>query len=279
MLSYHRLISALKYIGLRRDTPALTFLGPRIFAETQGGTATLMGALLSTVDNVMLPAFTFSTVVIPESGPENNLVDYGSGREENLTANIYSYTLPSEMGNQEAIDHLRNFPGVYRSSHPILSFYGLGLDIALINHPPENPYLPIQKMIDLNGWAVMLGAKPSQNFAIHYAEHMAKRKQFTRWALTPNGIAQCEHYPGCPNGFGKLNYYLHDDLHQVTLDEFTIQGVPIKVLVETAAALLKEDPFAMLCNDLNCERCNLVRADVRAQIAGNWKPEHPDKGV
>lgn len=275
MLTYHRLISALKYIGLRKDTPALTFFGSGIFEETQGGIATLMGALLSTVDNVMLPAFTYSTMVIPESGPEENLIDYGSGREANLEATIFSYTLPSEMGNQAAIDHLRNFPGVYRSSHPILSFYGLGLDIALIDHPPGKPYLPIQKMIDLDGWVILLGAKSSQNFAIHYAERLSGRKQFTRWALTPNGIAQCEHFPGCPDGFSKLNYYLHEDLHKVTLDEFTIQGVPVKILVETATALLKEDPFALLCNDLNCARCNIVRDDVRAQIAGNWEREHP----
>ena len=89
MLTYHRLISALKYIGLRKDTPALTFFGSGIFEETQGGIATLMGALLSTVDNVMLPAFTFSTMVIPESGPEENLIDYGSGREANLEATMF----------------------------------------------------------------------------------------------------------------------------------------------------------------------------------------------
>ena len=276
MLSYHRLISAFKYVGLRRENPVLAHFDSRIFNHTQGGSATMMGALLSTVDNLMLPAFTFSTMVIPEHGPDNNLMEYGSRSAENLRACIFSYTLPSELNNQAAIDHLKNFPGIYRSAHPILSFYGLGLDIALIDHPPDKPYLPIQKMMEMDGWIALIGAQASQNFSVHHAEFLSGRKQFTRWALTADGVAQCNHYPGCSDGFNKLDYYLHEDLRKVDLDGFTIKAVPVKTLVATAVALLNEDPFALLCNDLACSRCNIIRRDIREKIAANWKPEHPE---
>jgi aminoglycoside 3-N-acetyltransferase len=273
MISYHSLISAFKSIGLQKEIPVLALSGSSIFDRVKGGTATVMGALLSTVDNVMLPAFTFSTMVTPENGPEGNDIDYGMHSEKNLDAKIFSHTLPSECGNQEAIEMLKEFSGSYRSSHPIFSFYGLGLDIVLLDHAADKPYLPIKKIMDLGGWILLIGADPSQNFSIHYAEFLSGRKQVIRWALTPDGISECPYFPGCPNGFHKLDFYLHNELKEFVIDEIKIQGVSIKILVSTASALLKEDPFALLCNDLNCVRCNLVRDDIREQISNHWKPE------
>jgi len=264
-------------MGLRRNIPIITHMDHSVFERIKGGTATLMSALLSTVDNIMIPAFTYSTMVTPEEGPENNYLQYGEGSGKNLDAKIFSHTLPSELSNQEAIDILRGFPGIYRSSHPIFSFYGLGLDIVLLDHTPERPYLPIEKLKDLGGWVTLIGADPSQNFSIHYAEFLAGRKQFLRWALTPDGICACPHFPGCPNGFHKLDYYLQDELRVSVIEDIKLCAVPLKTLISTAVALLKEDPFALLCNDLQCMRCNLVRAEIKKQIASHWKKESEKK--
>ena len=274
MISYHKIIKALKSIGLRRSIPIIAHMDHSGFAKVNGGAATLMGALLSTVDNVMIPAFTFSTMVTPQVGPENNYLQYGKSSEKNLDANIFSYALPSELSNQEAIAILQKFPGTYRSGHPIFSFYGLGLDIVLLDHTPDKLYLPIKKLMGLDGWVVLIGVDQSRNFSIHYAEFLAGRKQFLRWALTSEGVSVCPHFPGCPNGFHKLDYYLQDELKVVMIEDMKISAIPIKTLIKTAVALLKEDPFALLCNDLQCVRCNLVRAEIRQQIASHWKPEN-----
>ena len=273
MISYHNITGALKSMGLRRDIPIIAHMDHSVFGRIKGGTTTLMGALLSTIDNVMIPAFTYSTMVIPEEGPENNYLQYGGSSEKNLDAKIFAHTLPSELSNLEAIDILRGFPGAFRSSHPIFSFYGLGLDIVLVDHSPDKPYLPIKKLMDLDGWVALIGVDPSQNFSIHYAEFLAGRKQFLRWALTPNGISACPHFPGCPNGFHKLDYYLQDELRVNMIEDTKFCAVPLRTLIGTAGALLKEDPFALLCNDLQCIRCNLVRAEIRKQIASHWEPE------
>ena len=273
MISYHNITGALKSMGLRRDIPIIAHMDHSVFGRIKGGTTTLMGALLSTIDNVMIPAFTYSTMVIPEEGPENNYLQYGGSSEKNLDAKIFAHTLPSELSNQEAIDILRGFPGAFRSSHPIFSLYGLGLDIVLVDHALDKPYLPIKKLMDLDGWVALIGVDPSQNFSIHYAEFLAGRKQFLRWALTPNGISACPHFPGCPNGFHKLDYYLQDELRVNIIEDTKFYAVPLRTLISTAGALLKEDPFALLCNDLQCIRCNLVRAEIRKQIASHWEPE------
>jgi aminoglycoside 3-N-acetyltransferase len=273
MIFYHNITGALKTIGLRRDIPIIVHMDHSIFGKIKGGTATLMGALLSTIDNVMIPAFTFSTMVTPEEGPENNYLQYGGSSKKNLDAKIFSHTLLSELSNQEAIDILQEFPGTFRSRHPVFSFYGLGLDTVLVDHAPDKPYLPIKKLMDLGGWVLLIGVDPSQNFSIHYAEFLAGRKQFLRWALTPDGISACPHFPGCPDGFHKLDFYLQDELRIVMVEDTKFCAVPIKTLISTAVALLKEDTFALLCNNLQCMRCNLVRAEIRKLITSNWEPE------
>jgi len=142
-----------------------------------------------------------------------------------------------------------------------------------VDQPPDKPYLPIKKLSNLGGWVVLIGADPSQNFSIHYAEFLAGRKQYLRWALTPDGIFSCPHFPGCPNGFHKLDYPLQEELRITMVENMRLCAIPLETMIRTAVALLKEDPFSLLCNDLQCKRCNLVRAEIKEQIANNWKPE------
>jgi aminoglycoside 3-N-acetyltransferase len=273
MISYHNLVNAFRTIGLSRDIPVITHLGKDLPGKVNGGLPTFMGALLSSVDNILLPAFTFSTMVTPQTGPADNNMQYGSQDAQNMHAVIFSHALPSECGNQDALDILKQFPGTYRSSHPIFSFCGLGLDVALMRHTSGNPYHPIEEMEKLGGWVLLADSAADQNFSIHYAEMIAGRKQFLRWALSPNGVEACPHFPGCPDGFHKLDFYLHDELRQIHLEGLTLSAVPLATLISTSVALLQEDPFALLCNDLQCTRCNLVREDVKAHISGRWKQE------
>lgn len=273
MISYRDITVGLEKLGLNRSTPVLAHIAPSNIGEIRGGTETLLGALLATIDNVMMPSYTFSTMVIPEKGPPDNHIDYGSGQQSNLNASIFMHTMPSDMPDNEVSEALRRYPGIYRSSHPILSFTGLGLDIALTNHPADKPYAPIQKLMELHGWVVLIGAKATDNFSLHYAEHLAGRKQFTRWALTPAGIVECPRFPGCADGFQKINYYLQNELRNTIVGDSQWYAVPLELLINSAVALIRDDPFALLCNSLSCPRCNLVRKMIKEQIADNWHTE------
>ncbi|MDP2965549.1 MAG: AAC(3) family N-acetyltransferase [Pelolinea sp.] len=273
MISYHDIATGLQDLGLNRSTPVLAHISLANLGEVKGGLNTVTGALLATVDNVMMPSFTFSTMVIPESGPEENLMVYGSGRETNLAAEVFSHDLPSDMPDSEASEALRGYPGVYRSGHPVFSFTGLGLDVALVNHPAEDPYAPISELRKLDGWVLLMGAEPSANFSVHYAEKLAGRKQFTHWALSAEGIHEIPHYPGCSDGFHKLHYYMQEELHTVRVADSYWHAMKVDTLLNVAVALIKEDAFALLCNNLNCPRCNLERASIKAQYSHQWRPE------
>jgi aminoglycoside 3-N-acetyltransferase len=273
MISYRDITLGLEKLGLNRSTPVLAHIAASRMREVRGGIDTLLGALLATIDNIMVPSFTYSTMVIPQNGPEGNHIQYGSGQQSNLNASIFRHDLPSDMKDNEVAEALRGYPGIYRSNHPIFSFTGLGLDIALINHPADEPYAPIQKLIELQGWVALIGADAADNFSIHYAEFLAGRKQFTRWALTADGIVECPHFPGCPDGFQKVNYYLQEELRSAVVGDSEWHAIPLEVLVNSAAALIRDDPFALLCNSLSCPRCNLVRKTVKSQITDKWQTE------
>jgi len=273
MLTYRDITNSLQNLGLKRSIPVLAHITADAISPVKGGLNTLMGALLSTVDNVMMPTFTYSTMVIPHSGPADNDIEYGSGEGSNLNANVFSFDLPGDMPDNTASESLRQYPNTYRSPHPIFSFTGLGLDIALVNHPTEDPYAPIRVMRRMGGWVLLMGAKPKDNFSIHLAEQLTGRKQFVRWSLTSEGIREIPHFPGCSDGFHKLNYYLQEELHAVQAGEDIWQAVKIDTLVNVACALIKDDPFALLCNEIHCTRCNLVRESIKAQYARQWQSE------
>ncbi len=273
MISYRDITTGLSALGLNRSTPLVAHVNYPNLGAVKGGVNTVVGALLATVDNLMMPAFTYTTLVIPESGPPDNDLAYGSGRLSNLQAHIYAHDLPVETGDYEAVEELRKYPGIYRSSHPVFSFVGLGMDVALVNHPADKPYAPLQVAHKLDSWVLLMGAEPSANFSLHWAEKLAGRKQFTRWALTADGIEEIPHFPGCPEGFHKIHYYLQDELHTVRVGETDWYAVRLDVLVSTAVALIKEDSFALLCNDMYCKRCNMVRGAIKAQYARQWRAE------
>lgn len=273
MHSYRDITNSLQDLGLTRSTPVLAHVHENAIGPVKGGLNTLMGALLSTIDNVMMPAFNYSTLVIPHIGPLDNDIDYGSGEQSNLNANAFTFDLPSDLPDNAASEYLRHYPNTFRSSHPVFSFAGLGLDIALVNHPTEDPYSPIRVLRRMGGWTLLMGAKPADNFSIHLAEQLTGRKQFIRWALTSEGIREIPSFPGCPDGFHKLNYYLQEELHAVQVGEGIWQAVKIDTLVNVASALMKDDPFALLCNEIPCPRCNLVRESIKAQYARQWRSE------
>ncbi len=273
MISYRDITIGLEKLGLSRSTPVLAHIAPAQLGEIRGGMDTLLGAILATIDNVMMPSFTYSSMITPQKGPQNNNLEYGSGLDANLNAAIFTHQLPCDLPDASAYEALRSYHGTFRSGHPIFSFTGLGLDIALIDHSPKDPYTPIRKLMELNGWVVLLGSEASENFSLHYAEYLAGRKQFIRWALTENGVVECPHYPGCSDGFHKINYYLQDELRVTTVGDSHWSAVPLNILINSAVALIQEDPFSLLCNSLSCPRCNLVRKTIKSQISKNWLPE------
>ncbi len=267
-LTFHDLVAGLRSLKIDRDRPVLVHASLSAFGGVRGGGETLLGAMLSVFNRLLMPAFTYRTMVIPETGPEDNAILYGSGQAANRMAEFFQRDLPADALMGIVAELLRRHPWAKRSSHPILSFVGVGVDEILKVQTLQEPLAPIQMVLKQSGWIVLLGVDQTANTSIHFAESQAGRKQFVRWALTPQGVRECPAFPGCSKGFGAIEPLLDDVCQQVKIGEAMVQAIPIDELVCTAEVMIAEDPQALLCHRPDCELCNTVRAIQGRKKAG-----------
>jgi hypothetical protein len=65
-------------------------------------------------------------------------------------------------------------------------------------------------------------------------------------------------------GFQALEPYLAFDVRRVQVGTGVIQAMPLHRLLNVALGLIRKDPLALLCDRMDCERCNAVRASLPA---------------
>jgi aminoglycoside 3-N-acetyltransferase len=263
MLTFRDLYTALRKLDLDRARPVIAHGSLSSFGEVNGGADTILGALLSISNSVMMPTFTFKTMLIPEVGPEHNAMRYGSGKDLNRMAEFFTPDMPVDPLMGAIPEALRLHPKTQRSMHPILSFGGINIAPELGKQTIKEPLAPIHALREGGGWVILLGVDHTVNTSIHYGEFLAGRKQFVRWALTPEGVIECPGFPGCSDGFNAITPSLDQVIRRVQVGNSLVQALPIAALVETVLAMLKQDPLALLCEKPDCERCNAVRESVQ----------------
>lgn len=263
MLGFREIVNVLNNLGTSHQYPVIAHVHPGLLKEVKGGAKTVLGALLSATDNLMLPAFTLRTQVIPASGPDDNAMEYGGHDEANFQAAIFSDELPADEPFFEMAEEFRLYPQTKRSVHPMLSFVALGLNAALASQDQLHPYAPIQVLREMDAMVLLFGSDQTSNISLHYAEHLTGRKQFTRWGLTRDGILECTPFPGCADGFNKISHHVEKYRVQKELKGFILQAFSLQQIIDTAVDLIKRDPFSLLCNRLKCERCNAVRQSIQ----------------
>lgn len=258
MLTYVELKSAFGSLNLA-DRPVIAHAGFRKFGDVEGGAATVLHALLDSTSGLIMPTFTYNTMVTPEVGPPNNGITYGSDRDNNKRAEPFQIMMPSDkmMGILPWI--LLQQEGAIRTAHPILSFGGIRADSALAAQTFYEPLAPIGALAEQDGWVVLINVDHSVNTSIHYAEKLAGRRQFIRWALVENRVVECPGYPGDSSGFQRIEEYIGPDTSRVNVGDAFIQALPLRRLFGAVQELIKKNPLALLCERIDCERCNSIR--------------------
>jgi aminoglycoside 3-N-acetyltransferase len=176
-----------------------------------------------------------------------------------LDALPFRRDLPADEEMGILAETLRRHAAAKRSFHPILSFAGVNADFALERQTIYDPLAPIGALAQKNGWVLLIGVDHTVNTSIHYAEKLAGRKQFIRWALARRRIIQCPGFPGDSSGFNEIAQYLGNDVETVTIGEARVQAVQLNNLIDRVKILIKANSCALLCERSNCPRCNAVR--------------------
>lgn len=261
VVNYRDLVNAIRQLELS-ERPAIAHVSLSSLGMVRGGADSLLGALLSGVSGLLMPTFTYKTMLIPEDGPAANASDYGSGRDTNRMAEFYRDNLPADPLMGVTAEALRRRPDAQRSMHPILSFAGVRVEEALKAQTYADPLAPIRVLASQGASVILMGVDHTVNTSIHYAEKLSGRRQFLRWALTPEGVRECPGFGGCSDGFHAVDRLLAGQTRTVILGAAQVKAFALVDLIDEVQGLLKRDPLALLCDRLDCQRCNAVRADV-----------------
>jgi aminoglycoside 3-N-acetyltransferase len=240
--------------------PVIVHSSLRSFGQVEGGAQTVVNALATVFPTVLVPTFTYKTMITPRTGPEDNAMVYGSGEDQNRMAEFFTPRMPADPLMGIIPETFRRHPRAQRSSHPIQSFAGINAGPFLEAQKMDNPLGPLGVLEKRGGWAVLLGVDHTVNTSIHYAEKLAGRRQFLRWALTPKGVVECPGFPGCSAGFQAIAVDVDKFTRKARIGKAEVQAVPLSMLFRVVIARIKKDPLALLCQQEDCERCNQIRA-------------------
>jgi aminoglycoside 3-N-acetyltransferase len=261
MIGFSDLVTAFRKLDIPSGAPLVAHASLSAFGPVEGGAQVVVKALLTVFPVLMMPGFTYKTMVVPEEGPPNNGLAYGTYSDANRQAQFYRSGMPVDRLIGAIPETMRQHPGARRSLHPILSFVGVHADRFLDSQSIVEPLAPFRLLVDADAWVLLMGVDHTVNTAIHFAERLAGRRQFLRWALTPRGVVECPGFPGCSDGFNAIAPRLTHAIRQSWAGQAQLQAVPMKDLVGIARAWLEVDPLALLCDHSYCERCHALRAD------------------
>jgi len=264
MLSYREVSGKLQELSLPAEVPLIVHARMSSIGEIHGGVDTMLGALFTLSERIMVPTFTCKTMVIPEEGPPDNAIEYGSGRKTNSMAEVFHPQLPADKIVGILAEKFRLLPNARRTTHPLLSFSATNFDDGLRAQSLMEPFGPIKVLADQGGWILLIGVDQTSNTTIHYGEKLAGRKDFIRWAATGTGVRECPGYPGCSDGFNQISQVLESVSRQVNLGDAVITAIPAGFTIELTRAMILSEPEALLCQRPACPRCDAVREEAKS---------------
>jgi aminoglycoside 3-N-acetyltransferase len=254
MLTINDLTTAFTTLGLQNKA-VIAHASLSTFGPVEGGAETFVASLARTTGAIIMPTHTYKTMVTPSTGPANNAINYTRGQPWNRLAVPFRLDMPADSLMGAVPEMLRKWPGAQRSNHPILSFAGLGVDAILDSQTIAEPFAPVEKIANMDGWVLLLGVNHTTNTSMHYAEKLAGRNQFTRWAMTEAGVTACPGFPGCSVGFNAIEAEVQIFTKTITVGQAIVRALPLRGLIVRVIEMIKKDRHALLCMNNDCERC------------------------
>jgi aminoglycoside 3-N-acetyltransferase len=150
------------------------------------------------------------------------------------------------------------WPRRSRGNHPLQSFAAVGPRATEVV-ARQRPMAP-HAHFDLVDTVLMMGTSFERLTLVHYAEILAGRRPFRRWALSGAGRISPVLLDGCSEGFGRLEPVLRPRGQEIYVGDSRWIALPAPQALVAAAAAIRAGANLTHCADARCVRCNDMAA-------------------
>ena len=260
-VSSENISDALQRTGLA-GRPVMVHSSLRSFGSLVGGTQAILDPFLDHGCTVMVPTFSHVYVIPPPEGQrlERNYPD-DEAFDEPVRGRDMVYTCDSQeidtpMGALPVA--LLAMEGRARGYHPLCSFSAVGpaAHDLVASQSPLDIYGPARELARMDGLVVLMGVGLTRVTALHYAEQLAGRELFRKWANGLDGQPIPVAVGGQAHGFHKLDPIVYPMETRIEVGSGLWRIFPAQTLLQQGSDAMRKDPMATHCAYEDCRPCN-----------------------
>lgn len=232
----------------------------RSFGAVESGADAIVDGFLGAGCTLMVPSFSWRYAVLPVDGlaPERNAWDYGAPRNLDAEPAVFatsSTEIDSRMGAIPAAVVRR--AGRVRGDHPLCSFTAVGpsAEAAVGSQSRDDVYAPLRWLANNDGALVLAGVSLTSMTFIHYAEELAGRTLFRRWALDRDGEVVMVPVGSCSDGFEQLRPSLASLEMTTNVGESEWRCYRAGAALDALVSAIRDSPELTRCDNPECVRC------------------------
>ncbi|GAB4512844.1 MAG: BA2930 family N-acetyltransferase [Anaerolineae bacterium] len=273
-----KLAEDLRSLGLGSGMVVMVHTSYRAVGAVEGGPIGVVRALRAVVGSegtLVMPAHTMH-LTDPANWRDPAVPEY-AWRGIRLGMRPFEPASTPTSGMGVVAELFRRMPGTLRSRHPIESVCAQGPLAERITarqpwNAPAGPLGPLGQLYELDAYVLLLGVNHNRNTSIHLAEELlpVPYQRVDRVPVYLHGRIVWEEVRSravCSEGFVRLDPLLDEAGLQVhgRVGQAHARFVRQRAVVDLALAMLRDDPFALLCPPGECAHCDHARATVSAQ--------------
>jgi aminoglycoside 3-N-acetyltransferase len=233
----------------------------RSFGRVDGGADAVIDGMLDAGCTLLVPTHSWGFATSHERGmrPSRNGWDYSLNVAPPAFGGVFSLDSVAIDRNMGAIPRAVLARAEHRrGNHPLASFAAIGpLAAELVGgQRGDDVHAPLRELAQRDGAVVLMGVGLTRMTLLHWAEQVAGREQFRRWARDEQGRTLMVESGGCSEGFNRLAPTLVLVEADVRVGASEWRCFPAGDVVALAAEAIRIDPGITHCEVRTCARCN-----------------------
>ncbi len=257
----NQIIAAIDMAGLSKKCVCM-HASLKSFGTVDGGAKTVVDAFLEAGCTIITPAFSFKYMVTPPEKfrPKNNGLDYSKIFINPEAANAVFDPLENDVDDDAgAISReVLSREGRVRGKHQLCSFAGIGpfAGDLIMTQQSMDTFAPIKNLIQFDGYLLLMGTGLDKMAAMGYAEQLAGRNLFVRWARDISGKPLMVEIFNYNRGFERFDAFYWKVEKNAVVGRSLWRIFPARKFLTLTSNIIITRPDTTHCGDPACVKCN-----------------------